>query len=346
MNTQPGAGTFSAQLEQQGPEQRLLHGLEFLWLEITGKCNLQCVHCYADSSPHVPLVQAMCLDDWKEAISQAHILGCRNLQFIGGEPTLHPGLCDLILYAHSLGFQFIEVFTNGTALTPRLREVIKRCHVNLAFSVYSLDPVVHDSVTLRGGSQHKTLAGVRWALEAGLPVRAAIIDVGLNSSSVADTQSFLQRLGVTSIGIDRLRGIGRGARHSSSELLLHELCGRCWEGKLCVTSSGAIYPCVFSRFTQVGSFSEGLAAVLDGAKLLTFRSALQSQILAGIHSDTGPDPTVKSWPAVGPSSPECRPGTPAEKCDPDFEPPGGCDPSHTCQPRYPCQPKAGKPPEK
>ena len=28
-------------------------GLQFLWLEITGRCNLSCVHCYADSGPSV-----------------------------------------------------------------------------------------------------------------------------------------------------------------------------------------------------------------------------------------------------------------------------------------------------
>ena len=25
--------------------------LRFLWLEITGKCQLECTHCYADSGP-------------------------------------------------------------------------------------------------------------------------------------------------------------------------------------------------------------------------------------------------------------------------------------------------------
>jgi sulfatase maturation enzyme AslB (radical SAM superfamily) len=25
--------------------------LDFLWLELTNRCNLQCTHCYADSGP-------------------------------------------------------------------------------------------------------------------------------------------------------------------------------------------------------------------------------------------------------------------------------------------------------
>ncbi|MBB5153113.1 MoaA/NifB/PqqE/SkfB family radical SAM enzyme [Saccharopolyspora phatthalungensis] len=26
-------------------------GISFVWLEITGKCQLECTHCYAESGP-------------------------------------------------------------------------------------------------------------------------------------------------------------------------------------------------------------------------------------------------------------------------------------------------------
>ena len=33
----------------------VMHDLSFLWLEITGNCNLSCSHCYAESGPEVDL---------------------------------------------------------------------------------------------------------------------------------------------------------------------------------------------------------------------------------------------------------------------------------------------------
>lgn len=93
--------------------------LSFLWLEITGKCNLECVHCYANSSPRADLFGRMSSVHWVNVIEAAAQLGCRSLQFIGGEPTLQPALDDFIVCARRTGFEQIEVFTNATALTER-----------------------------------------------------------------------------------------------------------------------------------------------------------------------------------------------------------------------------------
>jgi MoaA/NifB/PqqE/SkfB family radical SAM enzyme len=70
--------------------------LNMLWLELTPRCSLQCVHCYADSGPDRPLYSGLGRDDWAKALRQASDLGCKRVQFIGGEPTLHPALSDLV----------------------------------------------------------------------------------------------------------------------------------------------------------------------------------------------------------------------------------------------------------
>ncbi|MBP2321212.1 MoaA/NifB/PqqE/SkfB family radical SAM enzyme [Kibdelosporangium banguiense] len=68
--------------------------LSFVWLEITGKCQLKCEHCYADSGPS-GTDGVMTLADWSRVIDQAAGLGTRMVQFIGGEPTLYPGVARL-----------------------------------------------------------------------------------------------------------------------------------------------------------------------------------------------------------------------------------------------------------
>ncbi|MFJ8962808.1 radical SAM protein [Lentzea sp. NPDC102401] len=65
---------------QLNPQSRVT----FAWLEVTGKCQLQCDHCYADSGPagsHGP----MAAEEWTSVIDQLADLGTRMVQFIGGE---------------------------------------------------------------------------------------------------------------------------------------------------------------------------------------------------------------------------------------------------------------------
>ncbi|WP_246018655.1 radical SAM protein [Saccharothrix australiensis] len=80
-----------------------------MWLEITGKCQLRCTHCYAESGPQGTnglMVKA----DWENVIDQVAGLGAAMVQFIGGEPTLHRDLPALVRHARSRGLQ-VEVFT-------------------------------------------------------------------------------------------------------------------------------------------------------------------------------------------------------------------------------------------
>jgi hypothetical protein len=48
-----------------------LTDLRFLWLEITGKCNLFCAHCYAESGPQSELYGDMAYGDWTRVIDEA-----------------------------------------------------------------------------------------------------------------------------------------------------------------------------------------------------------------------------------------------------------------------------------
>jgi len=66
-----------------------------VWLEITGNCQLRCEHCYAESGPQ-GTDGAMTMADWARVIDQVTALGATMVQFIGGEPTLHRGLPDLV----------------------------------------------------------------------------------------------------------------------------------------------------------------------------------------------------------------------------------------------------------
>lgn len=250
-----------------------LRSLDFLWVELTPRCNLQCSHCYADASPASSVPRPLPYEKWVDVLRQAHDLGCRNVQFTGGEPSLHPGLPGLLKEARAMGFDYIEVFTNGTNLPRRLRHALVKQQVALAFSVYGSRKEVHDTITGRPGSFARTLGSIRWALGAGLGVRAGVIQMPANAADIPATRRLLRSLGVRSIRVDGVRRVGRGNGHARlpGRALLDQLCGECWRGNLAVHPDGSVSPCIFSRFCDVGHVSQSLAAILDGERLHRFR---------------------------------------------------------------------------
>ena len=87
---------------------RALDGFRFLWVELTNRCNLTCAHCYAESGPRPSRKDVLTTADYKRLLEEAAALGCRAVQFIGGEPTLHRGLPELITWARALRYEHTE----------------------------------------------------------------------------------------------------------------------------------------------------------------------------------------------------------------------------------------------
>jgi radical SAM protein with 4Fe4S-binding SPASM domain len=260
-----------------------------LFVELTARCNERCVHCYAESSPErdealdAPAVRAV-LDD-------ARALGFTAVQFTGGDPLLSPVLLPSVAYAASLGFERIEVYTNGLALGETLLASLARYGVAYAFSFYSFDPDTHDAITRTPGSQRRTAAAIARVIAAGARARASVIVMDQNRDHAEATRAFLIGLGVPerAIGMDVQRSVGRGLmtiKHKDSGIALHggapshraaepdaEGGARdvAFSGRVAVSYDGTVYPCIFSRGFRLGSVRErGLSEILREPSPLAF----------------------------------------------------------------------------
>ncbi|MEU8633224.1 radical SAM protein [Amycolatopsis sp. NPDC048633] len=244
--------------------------MDLVWLEITGKCQLVCVHCYAESAPagrHGP----MTCEDWIRVIDEATACGARKVQFIGGEPTLRPDLPELVAYAAASGLR-VEVTSNLVRLSERMWAAVALPGVELGTSYYSDDPAEHDEIVGRRGSHARTTATIRIALARDIPVNVGVIDVR-PGQRVAGAQEALHELGVTRVVVDRLRHFGRGAAGRSPEVA--ELCGRCAKDVVAVLPDGSVVPCPMSRWLSFGNVREvPLATVIRGSAARRIRAAI------------------------------------------------------------------------
>lgn len=82
-------------------------------VEITRKCNLECVYCYAGSSPEQ--TATMPLARTKEVFDKLADAGIPQTWITGGEPMAHPKFGEIIRAASERGL-YTVVATNGTPL--------------------------------------------------------------------------------------------------------------------------------------------------------------------------------------------------------------------------------------
>ncbi len=260
---------------------------DFLWLELTRRCNLRCVHCYAEASRDIK-DESLSTNDYKRIIKEAFCLGFKSIQFTGGEATLHPDLMELLGYAKGCGYEFIELYTNAVSLPHGLVDFAAQNGINVATSFYSHRRETHERITQRKGSFEKTVGNIKNIAKLKIPLRVGIIKLKHNQDDTQKAREFLIDLGVSAdaIGIDTVRPSGRGCnvelipddeRNFSQEPVSHcikrnekglMIPGTCWNGKVAITSSGDVIPCVFARDLVVGNvLKSGLKDILSSREL-------------------------------------------------------------------------------
>jgi len=111
-------------------------------------CNIRCVYCNVHGGEDQRLFDRTYVE---RIISQINAWRSRHipnanltLDFIGGEPTLHPELPHLIAYAKGIGFQSILICTNGVLLLRRgyLDELVRAGLTGVRFSLHDHRPDV------------------------------------------------------------------------------------------------------------------------------------------------------------------------------------------------------------
>jgi len=233
----------------------------------------------------------MTAKNWMNVVDDAKSLGASMVQFIGGEPTMHPQFPAILRHAVHTGIE-VEVYTNLVHVTDEVWELLTAPKVSLAFSYYSKDAARHNAVTMRN-SHSATRRNAAKAVSLRIPIRAGVIDTG--AGQVDGAKEDLRTLGITKIGIDRVRAVGRGGGNDASEL-----CGRCGQGVAAVSPNGEVWPCVFSRWMPVGNvLTSSLAEILAGREMADAVASIPNGRRGACDPDT-----------------ECSPGSPPSSCRP------------------------------
>ncbi|MFO8031487.1 MAG: 12,18-didecarboxysiroheme deacetylase [Desulfohalobiaceae bacterium] len=134
---------------------------------ITRRCNLRCVHCYARAVSKVQ--EEVSTRQAKEIIDDLAEFGSPVLLFSGGEPLVRQDLPELASYAVSKGMRAV-ISSNGTLISrAKARELQE---IGLSYVGISLDggQAVHDSFRGQEGAYTQALQGLENCQLEGLKV--------------------------------------------------------------------------------------------------------------------------------------------------------------------------------
>lgn len=189
-----GYSDFSLRLHQKVGGQRIpLIGS----LELGYRCNLRCQHCYvAHGHTGLPGLQELSAAEIQRILDEVVDEGCLWLLLTGGEPLLRRDFPEIYTYAKRKGL-LLNLFTNGTLLTPRLADLLAEWRpFNIEITLYGCTQETYERVTGIPGSHARCMRGIELLLERKLPLKLKSMLMTLNVHELEAMKAFAEGLGL------------------------------------------------------------------------------------------------------------------------------------------------------
>ncbi len=187
---------------------------------ITRKCNLKCVHCYAKSEEK-NYDNELSLEQGKALIDDLADFKSPVILFSGGEPLIKNDLPELADYAVSKKIRAV-ISTNGTLITKEKARILK--DVGLSYVGISLDGVKETNDKFRGvtGAFESALKGIENCQEAGIKVGLRFTITKRNAGEIENIFTLLEDMEIPRVCFYHLVYAGRGSELMKEDLTHNE----------------------------------------------------------------------------------------------------------------------------
>ncbi len=183
---------------------------------VTRRCNLKCVHCYAHAK-NIAFDNELSTSEGKILIDDLAKFGVPVILFSGGEPLVRKDLPELADYAVKKGMRAV-ISTNGTLITPQIAQTLK--DIGLSYVGISLDGMEEINDRFRGvkGAFRLALKGIENCKKAGIKVGLRFTINKSNAGQISEIFKLLEEMDIPRVCFYHLVYSGRG-----SELVKEDL---------------------------------------------------------------------------------------------------------------------------
>ncbi|MBW2010614.1 MAG: 12,18-didecarboxysiroheme deacetylase [Deltaproteobacteria bacterium] len=187
---------------------------------ITRRCNLKCVHCYAQAKD-ISFDNELSTLEGKKLIDDLAGFGVPVILFSGGEPLVRKDLPELAAYAVEKGMRAV-ISTNGTLISPEKARILK--DIGLSYVGISIDGMEQINDRFRGvkGAYQAALDGIRNCKAAGIKVGLRFTINKINVAEIPDIFDLLEEMEIPRACFYHLVYAGRGSKLVEEDLTHEE----------------------------------------------------------------------------------------------------------------------------
>ena len=186
-----------------------------VWLAVTSACNNRCSWCYAQNNDGQSSAEKenspslmMALEDVKLLLKTLSEVGVKRCILVGGEPTLHPSLKEIIAQIRLAGMESVLV-TNGRKAQDMkyAQDLVEAGLNNVTVSMHGWSPDSYEGQN--GRSQTIKAAAFKQALTGYTNFKNSDVHTGINIVLGRSTEKhtreivqFINDLGVSQLGFN------------------------------------------------------------------------------------------------------------------------------------------------
>ena len=192
--------TFSEAMTRKLRDDPVLYAVQYAF---TYRCNVACVHCYAEGADRGAPPE-LTVEEVRDLFRKFAELGCLHCTVTGGEPLVRQDFEAIWAAIAEQGIRRL-LFTNATLVDRRKADFLKQLPPDwVEVTLLGADAPTHDALTRVKGSFDATLSGIRLLEDAGLRVCVKSMVMKGNVAQIGEIRRLAQTLGDGSFRLDGL----------------------------------------------------------------------------------------------------------------------------------------------